>query len=147
MWSIARYDLGLSFEEFEDCTPAMFNALCRRKRIRYKYERLAHALTASAVYNCNRASKDSPIIQPFDFVREVDKAEEERLAIMAIIRKAIGEAAAKASREKLLRIRANVIASLGMRGRTDGEKLFDECWPTLKPTEQDRIEQEFDRHA
>jgi len=134
---VARYDLGLSFDEFSDCTPAMFNALCRRKRIRYKYERLAHALTASAVYNCNRASKDSPVIQPFDFVREVDKAEEERMAIVAIIRKAIGEAAAKAPREKLLRIRMNVIASLAKRGRTDGEAIFNEVWPTLKPTEAD----------
>lgn len=28
MWAIARYDLGLSFEEFEELTPGMFQALC-----------------------------------------------------------------------------------------------------------------------
>jgi hypothetical protein len=137
LWAIARYDLGLSFEEFEECTPTMFNALCKRKRIRYKYERLAHALTASAVYNCNRASKDSPIIQPFDFIREVDAAQEEVLLIKSLIKKAIGEAAVKTPRAKLLRIRMNVIASLAKRGRTDGEALFNSVWPTLRPTEAD----------
>ncbi len=138
LWAIARFDLGLSWEEFEECTPAMFNALCKRKRIRYKYERLAHALTASAVYNCNRASKDSPIIQPFDFIRETDAAQEEVNVIKALIRKAIGDAPAM-PREKLLRIRMNVLANLAKRGRTDGEQIFDSVWPTLKPTEADNV--------
>ena len=115
----------------------MFNALCKRKRIRYKYERLAHALTASAVYNCNRASKDSPIIQPFDFVRETDVATEETMAIKAIIRKAIAEAAVDTPRATLLKIREKVIKSVNQRGRTDGEKLFNDVWPTLKPTDKD----------
>ena len=115
----------------------MFNALCQRKRIRYKYERLAHALTASAVYNCNRASKDSPIIQPFDFIRETDAAQEEVNVIKALIRKAIGEAAVNTPRAELLRVRMNVITSLTKRGRTDSAQIFDSVWPTLKPTEAD----------
>ncbi len=115
----------------------MFNALCKRKRIRYKYERLAHALTASAVYNCNRASNDSPIIQPFDFVRETDAAQEEVMAIKAVIRKAIAQVPADTPRATLLKTRARVINSINMRGRTDGEKIFDNVWPNLRPTEQD----------
>jgi hypothetical protein len=109
----------------------MFHALCERKRIRYKYERLAHAITASAVYNVNRA-KDSPVIQPMDFVVEKTREQEELEEIKKIIKTAISAAPSGTSREQLLKMKANVIKSLNARGRTDSEKVFDSCWPSLR---------------
>jgi hypothetical protein len=123
--------LGLSWTEFEEITPGMFHALCQRKRIRYKYERLAHAMTASAVYNVNRA-KDSPVIHPMDFVVEKTREQEELDEIKKVIRTAIAAVPKGTTREMLLKTKANVIKSLNARGRTDSEKIFNECWPTLK---------------
>jgi hypothetical protein len=131
LWAVARYDLGLSYEEFGEITPGMFHALCERKRIRYKYERLAHAITASAVYNVNR-KQDSPVIQPMDFIVEKTREQEELEEIKKVIKTAITAAPAGTSREVLLKMKANVIKSLNARGRTDSEKVFDSCWPSLK---------------
>lgn len=121
----------MSWEDFEDCTPLMFHALCQRKRIRYKYERLAHAITASAVYNVHR-TQDSPIIAPIDFVTEQTPEQAELAEIKKVIKTAIFAAPSGTSREMLLKTKKNVIASLNARGRTDSEKIFDECWPSLK---------------
>ena len=109
----------------------MFHALCERKRIRYKYERLAHAITASAVYNVNR-TKDAAVIQPMDFVTERTREQEELEAIKKIIKTAIAAAPSGTSRETLLKMKANVIRSLNARGRTDSKEVFEECWPSLK---------------
>ncbi|MGA9135549.1 MAG: hypothetical protein WB384_26360, partial [Candidatus Sulfotelmatobacter sp.] len=62
---MARYDLGLSVEEFEELTPGMFQALCKRRNIRIKYERYANAQTAAAVYNTARTKADDPMVHPF----------------------------------------------------------------------------------
>jgi hypothetical protein len=121
----------MNWEEFEECTPAMFRALCQRKRIRYRYERLAHAITAAAVYNVNR-TKDTPVFQPVDFVVGKTRAQEELEEIKKIIRTAISAVPATATREMLLKTKANIIKSLNDRGRTDSEKVFDECWPSLR---------------
>jgi hypothetical protein len=109
----------------------MFHALCQRKRIRYKYERLAHAMTASAVYNVNR-SKDSPVLQPSDFVVERTRDQEELEAIKKIIRTAIAAVPVGTPREALLKTKEKVIKSLNDRGRKDSEQVFDSCWPSLK---------------
>ncbi len=109
----------------------MFHALCQRKRIRYKYERLAHAMTASAVYNVHR-TKDSPIIAPIDFVTEQTPEQAELAEIKKIIKTAVAAAPNGTTRETLLKTKKNVIASLNARGRTDSKKIFDECWPSLK---------------
>jgi hypothetical protein len=135
LWSIARYDLGLSLEEFEDIDPGMFYALCKRKSIRFKYERLAHAITASAVYNANRQSSDSPIISPMDFIREVDPVEEQTKEIKKLIKEVVGSLPAGSPAEKYQEIRSRTIASLESQGRTDAETLFNECWPSLAPKE------------
>ena len=131
MWAVAKYDLGLSYKEFGEITPGMFHALCERKRIRYKYERLAHAITASAVYNVNR-TKDAAVIQPMDFVTERTREQEELEAIKKIIKTAIAAAPSGTARETLLKMKANVIRSLNARGRTDSKEVFEECWPSLK---------------
>ncbi len=90
LWSIARYDLGLGWEEFELLTPAMFQALCKRRNIRIRYERYAHAMTASAVYNVNRANRDDRLLMPMDFVR-VETPEDRRKDEEEHNRRALGK--------------------------------------------------------
>ena len=135
LWSVARYDLGLGWEEFGDLTPALFTALCKRRNLRLKHERFANALTAAAVYNVNRSSSDNPIMTAFDFVRDEksSQARAERLAIKAQIMQSVGGMPSDTPREKFMEIRARVISQLNSKGRTDGEALWAECWPTLVP--------------
>lgn len=134
LWAIARYDLGLSWEEFEELTPAMFRALCKRRSIRFKHERYAHALTASLIYNVNR-EKDAPALGPFDFVRDEasQRKKDELDKAKRFIRKAIGNLPPATTYEKLQEIRLKVIADVTAYGRDDAEQLFDACWPSLKP--------------
>jgi hypothetical protein len=132
LWAIARYDLSLSWQEFEDLTPAMFQALCIRRNIRIKYDRFANAQTAAAVYNVNRGSEDAPIVTAFDFVRDVNPEREQEKRIKHLIRTVIGQLPTGTPREKMLDIRTRTIASLLRQGREDAEELFDSCWPSLK---------------
>jgi hypothetical protein len=132
LWAIARYDLGLAIEEFEDLTPLTFQALCKRRNLKFKMDRYANALTAAAIYNVNRASTDAPLIEPMDFVREPDPYRENTLEIKRLIKQVICQLPACTTTEKLQKIRTRTIASLSSQGRTDAEQLFDECWPSLK---------------
>jgi hypothetical protein len=132
LWSIARYDLDLGWEEFSDLTPAMFQALCIRRNVRIRYERFANALTAASVYNVHRATDDSPIISAFDFVREPDPDREQTQQIKRLIKNVVGSMPAGSAREKYLEVRERTIASLVTQGRTDAEAIFDQCWPSLK---------------
>ena len=115
----------------------MFSALCARRNIRFKHERYANAQTAAAVYNCNRASADSPMLTAFDFVRDEKEAaiRSERQNVKNIIKQVIGQMPSNTPKEKLQEVRSKCIASLTAQGRTDAEQLFNECWPSLKPTE------------
>jgi len=111
----------------------MFQALCKRRNIRFKHERYVAGMTASAVYNVNRASADAPLFTAFDFVRseEDSKRKEETDNIKALIKKVIGQLPSDTPRERLLDIRSKTIASLKTQGRADAEQLFNDCWPTL----------------
>jgi hypothetical protein len=131
---VARYDLGLSWEEFEELTPAMFQALCKRRNIRIKYERYAHAMTASAVYNTSRTSDEQPAIRPFDFVMTEEQAVKKDRALKArqFCRKAM-RIPPNTPLEKVLEIRAKAIVDLRNNGYADAEEIFNEVWPTLKP--------------
>lgn len=132
LWAIARYDLGLSLAEFEDLTPAMFQALCKRRNLRFKMDRYANGLTAAAIYNVNRGSSDTPIIEPMDFVREPDPFREQTNAIRKTIKQVVGQLPVGTKPEQIAEIRTRVISSLLRQGRKDAEQLFDECWPSLK---------------
>ena len=127
-------------EEFWDLTPSMFQALCKRRNIRIKYDRYANALTASAVYNANRASEESPVVYPFDFIR--DEAAAKRLEKIRegkrYIRKVIGGLPMTTPRSKFLEIRRKAIADLTASNFHDAEALFDEVWPHLKPLDDER---------
>jgi hypothetical protein len=128
--------LQLSLEEFEDLTPPAFQALCRRRNIRFKHERFAHAIVASAVYNVNRAASDAPLIQPIDFVRDVDPEVEHTKEIKQTIKQVVGSAPQGTTFEKYQEIRSRTISSLEAQGRKDATQLFDECWPSLKPQKE-----------
>lgn len=139
MWALARYDLGLSWEEFEELTPGMFQALCKRRNIRIKYERYAHAMTTSAVYNVNRHSQDDPVITAFDFIRDERSAlkKEKQRQAKQYIKQAIGGLPMTTTREKFLEVRSKVIADLTASGHKDAEQLMNACWPSLEPTEEE----------
>ncbi len=119
--------------------PGMFQALCRRRNIRIKYERYANALTASAVYNTNRGKQDDPVVRPFDFIMDDDQAAERERAIRfrKHVQKTIGSLPFNTSRATFLEKRRKVIEDLRVSGCSSPEQLFDQVWPHLKPTDGD----------
>jgi hypothetical protein len=131
---MARYDLGLSWEEFEELTPGMFQALCKRRNIRIKYERYAHAQTAAAVYNTARTKADDPTVHPFDFVRdeESQRKKEELGKFRAFAQRAIGVLPIGTVQEKILEVRLKAVKDLEVAGCKDAEGLMDSVWPHLK---------------
>jgi hypothetical protein len=113
----------------------MFQALCKRRNIRIKYERFANAQTAAAVYNTLRHKPDDPIVNAADFVMD-DKqvaAKERRKAELEFITNSVRNVPAKSPRKKFLEVRANVIKKLSDQGCENAEALFDMKWPNLKP--------------
>lgn len=138
MWAIARYDLRLSWEEFEEITPKMFWALCKRRNIRLKYERYAHAMTTAAVYNTLRSKADDPVVRPFDFVMDDEQtaSREQRKKFWRYAQQAIAKLPMNTPRETLLEKRRLAIADLRASGCKEPETFFDEVWPHLKPREE-----------
>jgi hypothetical protein len=124
--------LSLSWEEFEELTPAMFQALCIRRNVRIRYERFANALTAASIYNVHRGSEDTPIVSAFDFVRDADPEREQTQEIKRLIKQVVGSIPPGSPRSKYLEVRERTIASLKSQGRADAEKLWNDCWPSLK---------------
>ena len=133
MWAWARYDFGLSDDEFGDLTPGEFNALCRRRNIRIRYERYANAITAAAVYNVNRRSSDDAIVSAFDFVRDEQESEKQERLLKA--KKFVRQALALplgTPREKFLEVRIKVVADLKASGYDDATQIVDDCFPSLR---------------
>ena len=132
---MARYDLGLSWEELAELTPNMFRALCERRNVRLKHDRYANAITAAAVYNVHRVGEATPMVEPFDFVRDAKSCElrAKRQEAKAKIMQAVGIMPTNTTREKFMEIRERVVAGLTAEGRTDAAELWAECWPSLVP--------------
>ena len=124
--------MRLSLEEFEELTPTGFRALCLRRNIRFKMDRYAASIPAAALYNVNRASADTPLIEPIDFVREPDPYREQTLEIKRTIKQVISQLPPDTDPALLQKIRTGTIESLKNQGREDAEALFNECWPSLK---------------
>ncbi len=137
---MARFDLGITLDEFWDLTPGMFQALCKRRNIAIRYDRYASALTASAVYNVHRGSADDPVVVAYDFIRP----EAEAIALQKVrdtqryVKQVIGQLPMSTPRAKYLEIRDKTIADLRVSGHSNAEELFDQVWPHLKPTEAER---------
>jgi len=115
--------------------------LAKRRNVGIRYDRYANALTASAVYNVNRGSEDSPTVCAFDFVRdEKSAAKLEKLReARQHVKKVIGQLPMTTPREKYLDVRRKVIADLTASKYENAEALFDEVWPHLKPTEEESV--------
>jgi hypothetical protein len=139
LWAWARYDFGLQWSEFEELTPGEFNELGKRRNVRIRYDRYANAITASAVYNCNRGSGDDPIVGAFDFIRPEEDAIklEKTRETKRWIKKVIGQLPMDTPRVKFLDIRIKAIADLKTSGHADPEALFDSVWPHLRPTKEE----------
>lgn len=135
LWSVARYDLGLDWEEFADLTPSMFLALQKRRGVRLKHERFASGLTAAAVYNASGMAGEA--VSAYDFVRDAKQSEahEQRQTLKRQILHTVQQMPANTTREKFLKLRSNIIAQLEQIGRTDAEELWAECWPSIVPQE------------
>lgn len=116
----------------------MFNALCKRRNIRFKYECFAHAQTTAAIYNVNRSSEDAPMLTAFDFVRtsKVSKEKAERQSIRHNIQRYIGSLPASTTAEKFQEIRSKSIQELTKQGQTDAEEIWNEAFPSMKPQEK-----------
>jgi hypothetical protein len=129
--------LNLSLEEFEELTPGQFQALCKRRNIRIKYERFANAQTAAAVYNSRRQKVEDPMIEAMDFVRNEKQAGERESLRKArtYAQRTIGSLPMGTPMEKVLEVRRKAIADLKASGRKDAEEIMNEMWPTLKPKE------------
>jgi hypothetical protein len=134
LWSIATYDLRLSSAEFEELTPGMFVALCKRRNIHIRYQQYANAITAAAVYNTNRSKAEDPIVEALDFVRdEKSRAKKERLDKAKNHCRKVMMVPSGTPREKILEIRLRAIKDLEASDYSDAEQIFDSCWPSLKP--------------
>jgi hypothetical protein len=136
---MARYDFGLNDEEFGSLTPGEFNALCKRRNIKIRYERYANAITASAIYNCNCPDRDTPLVTAFDFVRDEKDTEkrEKLLKAKRFVKDTLGGLPFGIERAKFLEMRFKVIADLVASGYDDAEQIVDECFPTLNPKENE----------
>ena len=131
---MAKYDLSLTWNEFEDLTPAMFQALCKRRNIRIRYERFANAQTAAAVYNTNRHSVEDPLVEPFDFIRDDESAQRKERLMKAkrYINRALGAFPLSTTREKILEIRQKAITDLKASGYADAEQIVNAMYPNLQ---------------
>lgn len=154
---MARYDFGLldrfvstavwwkpwtwftgDYEnEFWELTPGMFWALGKRRNVKIKYERYAHGLTASMIYNANRG-EDAPAIMPFDFIRDAESARKKEALSKArrFCSRSISTMPMGTPMEKLQSVRLKAIADLKASGHNDAEEIFDSMWPHLKPKEK-----------
>lgn len=140
---MARYDLGISsWDELADLTPSMFRALCLRRNVRLKHERLAAAEVAAAVYNVNRNSKEDRLLTGWDFVRDGEQAEKYAAWMDAkqYVRKVLANVPYDAPRSLLMKIRGEAISELTRRGRTDAAELWAEAWPSVVPQEGDECQ-------
>lgn len=132
---MARYDLGLTWDEFGELTPTMFKALCHRRNVHMKHTRYANALTAAAVYNVHRPTQETEMLTAFDFVRD-EKASRALMEVRTLKRQileAVGQMPTNTPREKFMRLRENIISQITALGRTDAKELWAECWPSLTP--------------
>jgi hypothetical protein len=117
----------------------MFLELCKRRNVGIKYQRYASAMTAAAIYNVNRGSADDPVVEAFDFLRSAEATErrEMRLKAKKFVKDALGGLPFGTTRAKFLETRLKVLADLRASGHDDAEQIVDECFPSLKPKDDE----------
>ena len=122
----------------------MFQALCKRRNVRIRYERYANSITAAAVLNVNRSSQDDPVVSAYDFVRDDESSQrKERLSqAKKFVSKIILDLPTTSPRAKYLEKRASAIHDLIQAGYSNAEEIFNGCWPNLKPTAEEKSKSE-----
>lgn len=66
-WAVARYDLGLTSEEFFDCTPRQIDALIQRYERGIQVDEFMTAQHIACTVNFSMARPKEPV-QPKDFM-------------------------------------------------------------------------------
>lgn len=67
LWTIARYNLGLSTEEFYSLTPRQFHLLNEAHRKSLVHREMIQAYTTAAIINYSLGAPETPA-QPVDFI-------------------------------------------------------------------------------
>ena len=126
---MARYDFGMTTQEFGRTTPGMFAALIKRQSVRFRRECYLAGITAAMIANVNRQDEHAKVWNPFDFVPDRDrdvKRNKLREQIMSIIRPLMEFNSAP---EALDKARAGIVSNLIKAGHEDVEEVFDEMFP------------------
>lgn len=87
--AVARYDLGLTEEEFWDITPAQFDALNERHVLHKKMEDYRAGLIASILCNIHR-EQGTEATEPADFFTDLPRSKPRTMSgeeIMAHLKK------------------------------------------------------------
>jgi hypothetical protein len=78
-WSIAKYDLGLTENEFWKLTPEMFKALRKRQEVEFRKQCFVSAIVAADYRNAHRTESSQQVWSPLDYVScEEDGVNDER---------------------------------------------------------------------
>ena len=116
-------------------TLAQLEALEERREFKIRHQRFNAGLIASAIFNANRVSTDSPALSAFDFIAgfQLDPEEEERDKLRRSIKHSIALTMIDLSRNKtpdeVKELKAKVLANLRKSGVEDAEELFNEVFP------------------
>jgi hypothetical protein len=126
---MARYDFGMTLEEFGKTTPGQFMALIKRQNNRFRRECYLAGVTASMIANVNRPDQKAKYWTPWDFVPDPERANK-RNDLKSQIMKVFGAMMEfNASPSAMDSARERIVAKLTKQGHTDVEEVFDEVFP------------------
>jgi hypothetical protein len=126
---MARYDFGMTWEEFGRTTPGMFLALMKRLNVRFRHDCYTAGIVASMIANVNRKNDQAKVWSPFDFVPDAERDKrrgELKKQILALFGTLLEF---NKSPDAIDKARDLVIARLTKAGHTDVEGVFDEVFP------------------
>ena len=128
-WAIARYDLGLTDDEFWELTPLQFKALRKRQEIEFRHKCFVAAIAAADYRNAHRYESGDKVWSPLDYVvcegGDTDLRREEAKHNIAAAYVLVGSMTpAQAAKRK-----ENIIRSLRDQGFEDADALFGEVFP------------------
>lgn len=119
MWAVARYDFGLTDEEFGELTVPQFWLLWQRQQMTFRRDCYLAGIQASATYNVHRTEQKQRVFTAFDFVPQTaDDAEKEDIVHLLTGWKS----QLKASPAKVREVMREKIAEMG---RNDADEILD----------------------
>lgn len=123
MWAVARYDFGLSDEEFGKLTPPQFWRLWERRTVNFRRQCYLHGITAAATYNVRRTDWKQDVLSPMDFVpRSVSDSErDEYISHLTKLKDTMPASKLPEAKQAYLR-------TLQEKGRQDAEEIIAEVF-------------------